>query len=143
MIERIREGKKPGSPVLVQPLEVVVRGSSSYEAVNDPVVRRAMQVLVERVSTLGSVDEWAMEAGVSRRVLERRFQSALGRSPHTMMLHERVERAKQLLSSTDLSVALIAERCGFQSNERLTVNFRAIVGQPPTMYRRGSRAKTV
>jgi len=143
MIERIREGKKPGSPVLVQPLEVVVRGSSSYEAVSDPVVRRAMQVLVERVSTLGSVEEWAMEAGVSRRVLERRFQAALGRSPHTMMLHERVERAKQLLSSTDLSVALIAERCGFQSNERLTVNFRAIVGQPPTMYRRGSRAKTV
>jgi LacI family transcriptional regulator len=143
MIERIREGKKPGSPVLVQPLEVVVRGSSSYEAVSDPVVRRAMQVLVERVSTLGSVEEWAMEAGVSRRVLERRFQAALGRSPHTMMLHERVERAKQLLSSTDLSVALIAERCGFQSNERLTVNFRAIVGQPPMVYRRGSRAKTV
>ncbi len=143
MIERIRAGKMPGSPVLVQPLEVVVRGSSSYQAVSDPVVRRAMQVLVERISTLGSVEEWSLEVGVSRRVLERRFQAALGRSPHTMMLHERVERAKQLLSTTDLSVAIIAERCGFQSNERLTVNFRAIVGQPPTMYRRGSRAKVV
>lgn len=141
MIERIRAGKDSGSPVLVQPLEVVARGSSSYEAVSDPVVRRAMQVLVERVSTLVSVEEWAAEAGVSRRVLERRFQSALSRSPHAMIRHERVERAKHLLSTTDLPVSIIAERCGFQSNERLTVNFRAAVGAPPAAYRRGSRAK--
>ncbi len=143
MIERIRAGKASGSPVLVQPLEVVARGSSSYEAVGDPVVRRAMRVLVERISTLASVEEWAAEAGVSRRVLERRFHSALGRSPHAMILHERVERAKHLLSTGDLPVSIIAERCGFQSNERLTVNFRAAVGQAPVAYRRGSRAKPV
>ena len=141
MIERIHAGKAAGSPLLVQPLEIVARGSSSYEAVGDPVVRRAMQVLVERISTLASVEEWAVESGVSRRVLERRFLSALGRSPHAMILHERVERAKHLLSTTDLPVSLIAERCGFQSNERLTVNFRAAVGVPPSAYRRSSRAK--
>lgn len=142
MIERILAGKEACSPVLVQPLEIVARGSSSYEAVSDPVVRRAMQVLVERVYTLVSVEEWAAEAGVSRRVLERRFQSALGRSPHAMIRHERVERAKNLLSTTDLPVSIIAERCGFQSNERLTVNFRSSVGLPPASYRRGSRAKS-
>lgn len=141
MIERIRAGKPSGSPVLVPPLEIVSRGSSSYEAVSDPVVRRAMQVLVERVATLSSVEEWAAAAGVSRRVLERRFQAALGRSPHAMIRHERVERAKHLLSTTDLPVSIIAERCGFQSNERLTVNFRETVGIPPVAYRRGSREK--
>jgi LacI family transcriptional regulator len=141
MIERIHAGKAAGSPLLVQPLEIVARGSSSYEAVGDPVVRRAMQVLVERISTLASVEEWAVESGVSRRVLERRFLAALGRSPHAMVLHERVERAKHLLSTTDLPVSLIAERCGFQSNERLTVNFRSAVGVPPSVYRRSSRAK--
>ncbi len=140
-IEAIRAGKAPVSPVLVQALEIVARGSSSYEAVGDPVVRRAMQVLVEQVAVIGSVEEWAARAGVSRRVLERRFLSALGRSPRTMILHERVERAKNLLTTTDLPVALIAERCGFQSNERLTVNFREAVGVPPTTYRRGERSK--
>ena len=142
MIERILAGKDACSPLLVQPLEIVARGSSSYEAVSDPVVRLAMQVLVERISTLASVEEWAAEAGVSRRVLERRFQSSLGRSPHAMIRHERVERAKNLLSTTDLPVSIIAERCGFQSNERLTVNFRASVAVPPASYRRGSRAKS-
>ncbi len=142
MIEAIGTGRAPNSPVLVQPLEIVARGSSSYEAVGDPVVRRAMQCLIEQVSSIVSVDEWAAKSGVSRRVLERRFQASLGRSPHSMIQHERIERAKRLLTTTALPVAAIAERCGFQSNERLTVNFRELVGVPPATYRRGSREKS-
>lgn len=142
MIEAIWSGTSPKSPVLVEPLDILARGSSSYEAVGDPVVRRAMQCLIENISTIISVEEWATKCGVSRRVLERKFQSCLGRSPYSMIQHERIERAKKLLGSTDLAVAVIAERCGFQSNERLTVNFRAVVGVPPATYRRGSRAKS-
>ena len=141
-LEAIWAGKKPTSPVLVPPLDIITRGSSSYEAVSDPVVRRAMQLLVERISSILSVEDWAAKVGVSRRVLERRFQATLGRSPHSMIHHERVARAKNLLTTTDLPVAIIAERCGFQSNERLTVNFREIVGTPPAAYRRDSRHKT-
>ena len=66
------------------------------------------QEAVERVSELASVEEWAAETGVSRRVMERRFQAVLGRSPHAMIRHERVERAKLLLSTTDLPVSIIA-----------------------------------
>ncbi len=142
-LEAVWAGKPPLAPVLIPPLEIVARGSSSYEAVGDPLVRRAMQYLVERISTIISVEEWSTGVGVSRRVLERRFQVALDRSPHTMIQHERVERAKSLLTTTDLPVALIAERCGYQSNERLTVNFRASVGVPPASYRRSSREKLV
>ena len=141
MIEAIWAGKSRHAPVLVQPLEIVVRGSSSYEAVGDPLVRKAMQYLVEKIATIVSVEEWATKIGVSRRVLERRFQAALGRSPHAMIQHERIERAKNLLATSDLPVSAIAERCGYQSNERLTVNFRASVGVPPATYRRGSREK--
>ena len=139
MIERIWAGDPPDAPFLVQPLDIVARGSSSYEAVNDPVVRRAMQLLVGQVATIFSVEDWAAAVGVSRRVLERRFKETIGRTPHDMILHVRVERAKTLLTTTSLPVATIAERCGFQSNERLTVNFRAVVGVPPTKFRRSLR----
>lgn len=142
VLETIWEGKQPTNPVLVQPLEIVARGSSSYEAVDDEVVRRAMAVLTAGLLGIGSVEQWAMMVGVSRRVLERRFVSALGRSPLSMIQHERVELAKKLLTTTDLPVTVIAERCGFQSNERLTVNFRAAVGVPPATYRRGQQGKT-
>jgi LacI family transcriptional regulator len=139
LLEAVWAGSPPAGPLLEQPLEIVARGSSSYEAVGDPVVRRAMQMLVEGIANIASVEEWAARVGVSRRVLERRFQTSLGRSPHAMMLHERIERAKKLLTSSDLPVSLIAERCGFQSNERLTVNFRELVGVPPVMFRRGGK----
>jgi LacI family transcriptional regulator len=141
MIEAIWAGNPPSGPVLVPPLEVVVRGSSSYEAVADPLVRRAMQYLMERLATIASVEEWAASVGVSRRVLERRFQVSLGRSPLAIIHHERISLAKNLLTTTALSVAEIAERCGYQSNERLTVNFRVAVGIPPAAYRRGGREK--
>ncbi|MEO7099481.1 MAG: substrate-binding domain-containing protein [Luteolibacter sp.] len=141
MIEAIWAGNPPHAPVLVPPLEIAARGSSSYEAVGDPLVRRAMQYLVEQITSIASVEEWAAKIGVSRRVLERRFQASLGRSPHAMIQHERIERAKNLLTASDLPVSAIAERCGYQSNERLTVNFRASVGVPPATYRRGAREK--
>jgi LacI family transcriptional regulator len=142
-LEAIWAGNPPTEPVLIQPLEIVARGSSSYEAVGDPLVRQAMKCLFEQISTIISVEEWATRVGVSRRVLERRFQAALDRTPLAMMQHERIERAKSLLASTELPVSAIAERCGYQSNERLTVNFRASVGVPPATYRRTSREKRV
>jgi len=143
LIETVWAGNVPASPVLVQPLEIVARSSSSYEAVGDPVVRRAMQCLIEQIASISSVEEWAGRVGVSRRVLERRFQLSLDRSPHAMIQHERVERAKYLLTTTDLPILLVAERCGYLSNERLAVNFRELVGVPPSIYRRDSRVKSL
>ncbi|MGD7654651.1 MAG: substrate-binding domain-containing protein [Verrucomicrobiales bacterium] len=139
VIERLFAGGEIADPVLIPPLEIVPRGSSSYAAVGDPVVRRAMRELVARIAEIGTVEEWAALVGVSRRVMERRFRDALERSPHEMMLHERVERAKSLLGAGDLPVSHVAERCGFQSNERLTVNFRKLAGVSPSDYRRGLR----
>lgn len=141
VIESILDGNPPDSPVLIPPLEVVTRGSSSYEALGDGVVRKAMRDLVEHVPSIQSVEQWAARAGVSRRVLERRMHAALGRSPHSMILHERVERAKKLLTASDLPIAQIAEKCGYQSNERLSVNFRTVTGMAPMEYRRISREK--
>jgi LacI family transcriptional regulator len=138
-IEAAWAGGPRDSTVLVQPLEIVPRGSSSYEAVGDLVVRRALQCLVEQLANLTSVDEWATKIGVSRRVMERRFHAVIGRSPLAMIQHERIERAKSLLTNTDLPIAVVAERCGFQSNERLTVNFRNATGVPPITYRNDSR----
>lgn len=135
-VERLWQGIPPGPPVLAPPLEVAPRGSSAYEAVEDVLVRQALLRLQARAGESLTVAELARETGVSRRVLERRFREALGRSPLEMIMRERIERAKRLLTDTDLPVSLIAERCGFQSNERLTVNFGRMVGIPPSVYRK-------
>ena len=139
LIERLRVGKVRQGPVLVPPLEIVARGSSSYASVADPVVRVAMQRLIERVSSITSVEDLAARVGVSRRVLERRFHAALGRSPLSLIKHARIERAQNLLTTTDLAMSMVAEHCGFQSNERLAVNFRAVAGMSPSAFRKSAR----
>lgn len=141
-LEAVWAGKSPRGPVLISSLEIVARGSSSFEAVSDILVRRSMQSLISQIASIKSVEDWATQSGVSRRVFERRFQAALGRSPLAMIQMQRIERAKILLSTTEIPISLIAERCGYQSNERLSVNFRALTGMSPANYRRSTRDRS-
>ena len=142
-LEAVWAGNSPTGPVLISSLEIVARGSSSFEAVSDILVRRSMQSLISQIASIKSVEDWATQSGVSRRVFERRFQAALGRSPLAMIQMQRIERAKILLSTTEIPISLIAERCGYQSNERLSVNFRALTGMSPANYRRSTRDRSM
>ncbi len=142
-LEAVWAGKSPTGPVLISSLEIVARGSSSFEAVSDILVRRSMQSLISQIASIKSVEDWATQSGVSRRVFERRFQAALGRSPLAMIQMQRIERAKILLSTTEIPISLIAERCGYQSNERLSVNFRALTGMSPANYRHSTRDRSM
>ena len=142
-LEAVWAGNSPTGPVLISSLEIVARGSSSFEAVSDILVRRSMQSLISQIASIKSVEDWATQSGVSRRVFERRFQAALGRSPLAMIQMQRIERAKILLSTTVIPISLIAERCGYQSNERLSVNFRALTGMSPANYRRSTRDRSM
>lgn len=142
-LEALWAGNSPTGPVLISSLEIVARGSSSFEAVSDILVRRSMQSLISQIASIKSVEDWATQSGVSRRVFERRFQAALGRSPLAMIQMQRIERAKILLSTTEIPISLIAERCGYQSNERLSVNFRALTGMSPANYRHSTRDRSM
>ncbi len=142
-LEALWAGNSPTGPVLISSLEIVARGSSSFEAVSDILVRRSMQSLISQIASIKSVEDWATQCGVSRRVFERRFQAALGRSPLAMIQMQRIERAKILLSTTEIPISLIAERCGYQSNERLSVNFRALTGMSPANYRHSTRDRSM
>ena len=53
-----------------------------------------------------------------------------------MIAAVRLQRAKQLLVETDLSLTVIAKRTGFSHVEYLCAAFRQAVGLPPGAYRR-------
>src|SRR2546428_8564114 len=57
--------------------------------------------------------ELAAESGCSRSHFLRVFHATNGLTPHRYVLKRRIERARQLLEETDLSIAEIAYRCGF------------------------------
>ena len=73
---------------------------------------------------------------LSRSTLEKRFVGVLGRTIHAEIQRLQVERAKQLLSRTNLLVKQIAQRSGFKWVPYLTRVFRQHTGLSPVEYRR-------
>ena len=76
---------------------------------------------------------------LSRRTLERRVRALLGRSPKDEITRVQLEKAKSLLSETDLPVVAVAVRCGFSQPKYFSEVFHAKVGTPPASYRRETK----
>jgi len=86
-----------------------------------------------------TVDDVLDAVPVNRRFLERRFKDHLGRTPLQEIRRVRIEKAKELLSGTDMSMPTVAKRSGFPNPERLANVFHAMTGMTPTQYRREFR----
>lgn len=77
----------------------------------------------------------AARAAMSVRTLQREFRAATGQAPHAWLVGERIGRARELLESTALAPATIAERVGLGSVESLRHHFRRRMGTTPARYR--------
>jgi len=82
----------------------------------------------------------ARDAGFSERSLRRKFQSAVGMSPHEYVLHARMAKARQLLGETDLPAKVIAQRLGYRDVYFFSRQFRELTGVPPVTYRKSRQA---
>ncbi|HKT63286.1 transcriptional regulator FtrA [Burkholderia sp. 22313] len=80
----------------------------------------------------------AAQAAMSTRTLQRQFADAAGMSPLAWLIRERVNVAKDMLETHPaLSLAQIAARSGFGSEESLRRHFRRVAKTSPAAYRRG------
>lgn len=77
----------------------------------------------------------AARAGLSERHLTRLFLAHVGQTPARFVRLARTEAAARLLTSSGLSLARIAPRCGFSSAEALRQAFVAQYGITPSHYR--------
>ncbi len=75
--------------------------------------------------------ELAQSAELSTRQLERLFRRYLNRSPARYYLELRLQRARQLLLQTNMSVMNVALACGFVSASHFTKCYRAYFGRTP------------
>jgi len=123
-------------PRLIPPSGVVLRHSANHFAVDDPLLRRAMSFLSERLQDPINVGTMCDELNVARRTVERKFKEHYRCTPWEMLCQLRVTQAKRLLVETNHSVALISQLCGFNDPERMTVVFKRLIGEPPTHYRK-------
>jgi transcriptional regulator GlxA family with amidase domain len=66
----------------------------------------------------------------------RQFRDVFGETPHRYLQRRRIERAMELLRETDRSVTEISLDVGFASFGTFSRTFNAVVGEPPSVYRR-------
>ena len=131
----------PSTPIRVPPSGVVLRHSANHLAVEDPVLRRVMSYLSERIQDPITVESLCDELRIARRGLEKKFREYYHCTPWEMLCQLRVTRAKQLLSETNHPISIISELCGFNDPERMAVAFKRVEGMPPSAFRKGFIAK--
>lgn len=127
--------KKPIG-VEIDPERIERRQSTDILVFEDDIVRDAMQIIRRHACDGLKVVDVVRRMGVSRRSLDAHFVEALGRTPHDELLRLRLDRVKELLLETSLSVAAIARRAGFEREEYMNVAFKRTFGVTPGTYRR-------
>ncbi len=141
LLDRLMEGGEstPAQHIAIPPLPLVVRASSNRFTTSDAAVLAALR----RIHHGGGLDLGVPEAvaatGLSRRALELRFRSEMGRSIHDEIIRARLLCACQLLTTTADPIRTVATASGFASAPRFHQVFRTHLGMPPTDYRRRHR----
>lgn len=99
-------------------------------------VRRARDFIDRHYAQPVGLDEIAAAAGYSRYHLVRAFAAAYGETPGRYLSRRRVERARELLRSVNLSVTEVCHLVGFSSLGSFSARFAELCGVPPSRYQR-------
>jgi LacI family transcriptional regulator len=130
-------GAKPSRRrFVVDPVGVVTRPSTDILAVEDPRVAQAMAFIWEHACDGIKVQAVVNAVKMSRSGLDAHFKAAVGRTMATQIRRIRLEHARRLISSTNLSLKQIAAYAGFTSVQHMTILFGKAFGRPPAGYRK-------
>ncbi|MEU8582674.1 AraC family transcriptional regulator [Streptomyces abikoensis] len=100
-----------------------------------PYLRRAKDLIDRSYADPLDLATLAAEAGCSRFHFLRSFQAAFGETPGRYLTQRRIERARDLLRATNLTVAEICHLVGYSSVGSFSSRFSEVMGVPPTRYR--------
>lgn len=106
----------------------------------DPLVQRAVVWMQERLEQPFSIEALADAAHVSYRTLNRRFTEAAGQTPLAYAQALRVEKAKELLESTEQDFDTITQAVGYGDAASFRRLFKRAAGLSPAQYRRRFRS---
>ena len=106
-------------------------------------VERAFRLIIDEGALDGegaSVEVLAGRLGMTERHLRRLFSRHLRATPAAVARTARVQRAKRLLSETELTMTEVALQAGFASLRRFNAVFAEVYRRPPSAIRRKMRS---
>lgn len=104
----------------------------------DSMLMERMEKLTDRniSNTEYTADTMAQVFGLSRTQLDRRMKRMIGKSAVTYILDRRMEKARELLLTTECSIAAIASACGYEDTSYFTRVYKQYYDSTPTQTRR-------
>jgi AraC-like DNA-binding protein len=106
-------------------------------------LQRAREMIEDCEGRPPDLTELAQASFLSKFHLLRLFAETFGATPQEYAKRCRVERAKSLLRHSPLSIALVAEKLGYESQSAFAKLFQRHVGMTPRAFRAGHPAATI
>ena len=104
----------------------------------NPVLVATITLMNRHIEDPLTMDSIAVATGYSRRQLERLFRDATGQAPAEFYRGLRLDRGRNLLSTTNMTLQEIATACGFESVSHFSRRFRERFGAAPSKLKQGS-----
>jgi len=123
-------------------MKPVLQAYPPLRLVNDETFRRlcrARDLLAAGYQSQILLDSAAREACLSPFHFHRLFRSTFGETPHGFLTRRRMDRARHLLASGEMTVTEVCLEVGYSSLGSFSSKFQSMVGVPPTQYQRQVR----
>lgn len=111
-------------------------GGGWLSALRDERISRAIATMHKQPAGKWTAESLAGRAGMSRSSFFQRFTELVGEPPARYLARWRMWVAADLLRREDLSLAELAERVGYASEDAFSRVFKKVVGMSPAQYRR-------
>jgi AraC-like DNA-binding protein len=99
-------------------------------------IRQARTILAENFDKHITIPQLARQAGINEAKLKEGFKELYGHSVHTYLQQLRLEKAQQLLLTTELTVTDITYYIGYSHVTHFTTLFKKELGLTPTEWRK-------
>lgn len=109
---------------------------TALTALVDPHIGRALEAVHAEPGRGWTLDQMASAAGLSRTLFTARFRERLACSPMRYLAGWRMEKARNLLHTSELGLAEVARSVGYESEAAFNRAFKERFGMPPGSWRR-------
>ena len=99
-------------------------------------LKRVQEYVDTHIDEALHLPDLAAAAGLSRMHFAAQFRAATGYRPHEYLLHQRIERAKAMLSSLEMPLVEVALSVGFRAQAHFSTVFKRLTGETPGRWRR-------